>query len=148
MLTPHELKTGGAAVQRCVEFIEYADTYNLAAAAECVYEPLKTALHYKYASGTPIKLNGKIKLSGKARKERVPRITADDVELIFRVMPVGSKLRTLAAQSALSNNGMRVGFFKQERDVDGFACEMLSQIRASIKGDFKWIDPISGSERK
>lgn len=80
--------------------------------------------------------------------KRIPRITASDVELIFRVMLVGSKLRTLAAQGALSHQGMQNGYEKQEREVDGFAAETLHQIRASFKGDFKWIDPISGAERK
>jgi hypothetical protein len=63
-------------------------------------------------------------------------------------MPAGSKLRTLAAQGALSYHGMQAGFEKQEREVDGFAAEMLLQIRASIKSEFRWTDPISGAERK
>lgn len=80
--------------------------------------------------------------------KRVPRIAASDIELIFRVMPAGSKLRALAAQGALSVNGMRASFEKQERSVDGFAAELLLQIRASIMTDFKWVDPITGAQRK
>jgi hypothetical protein len=40
-------------------------------------------------------------------------------------MPAGSKLRSLAAQGALSNNGMHTGYAKQEQEVEGFASESL-----------------------
>ncbi len=83
-----------------------------------VYEPLQLALKSQYKDGKPMKLTVKL---GK----RVPRIAPSDVELIFRVMPAGSKLRALAAQGALSVNGMQTGFVKQEKEVDGFAAEML-----------------------
>ncbi len=135
-------KTGGPAVQRCMEFILYADKYNLAEAAEVVYEPLKRALQFDYSLGKPIKM------TTKPGKPRAPRITPGDIELIFRVMPTGSRLRRLAAQGVLSSNGMQSGFVKQEREVEGFAAELLWQMRASIKSDFKWTDPISGKERK
>lgn len=126
-------------MQRCIDFISYADIYDLAAAAEVVYQPLKEALSQSYRDGKPIRVHS---------KSRVPRITPADVELIFRVMPEGSRLRSLAAQGALSFNGMHAGFAKQEREVAGFAAEMLFQIRASMKPDFKWKDPITGAERK
>ena len=128
-------------MQRCIDFIRYADKYNLAEAAEVVYEPLKEAIKFQYKDGKPTKVTSKL---GK----RIPRIAASDIELIFAVMPAGSPLRTLAAQGALSHNGMKQGYLKEEREVDGFAAAMLSEMRASIKSDFKWIDPISGLERK
>jgi len=136
-----KLQTGGAAVRRCIDFVKYADQYNIPEAAEVVYEPLKEALKFQYKDGKPTKMTAKL---GK----RIPRIAPSDVELIFRVMPAGSKLRTLAAQGALSYHGMQAGFEKQEREVDGFVAEMLLQIRASIKSEFRWTDPISGAERK
>jgi hypothetical protein len=131
-------------MQRCIDFIQYADKYNLAKAAEVVCEPLKKALKFQYKDGKPNWCTKSTPNMGK----RVPRIEASDVELIFAVMPAGSRLRTLAAQGALSHNGMKQGYFKQEREVEGFATAMLSEMRASIKSDLKWIDPISGLERK
>ena len=122
-----------------MNFIRYADKYNLAAAAEVVYEPLREALQHSYGDGKPIKL---------VCKPRAPRISPSDIELIFGVMPAGSRLRSLAAQGALSNNGMQLGYLKQEREVDGYAAELLVQIRASIKSDTKWTDPIVGVQRK
>jgi hypothetical protein len=122
-----------------MNFIRYADKYNLAQAAEVVYEPLKEALQHSYRDGKPIKL---------VWEPRAPRISPSDIELIFGVMPAGSRLRSLAAQGALSNNGMLVGYLKQEEEVDGYAAELLVQIRASIKSDGKWTDPIVGVQRK
>jgi len=122
-----------------MNFIRYADKFNLAEAAEVVYEPLKEALQHSYGEGKPIKL---------ICKPRAPRISPSDVELIFGVMPAGSRLRSLAAQGALSYTGMQAGYVKQETEVDGFAAELLVQIRASIKNDTKWTDPIVGVQRK
>jgi hypothetical protein len=122
-----------------MNFIRYADKYNLAEAAEVVYEPLREALQHSYREGKPIKLICKL---------RAPRIFPSDIELIFCVMPVGSRLRSLAAQAALSYNGMQAGYLKQGREVDGFAAELLVQIRARIKSDTKWTDPIIGVQRK
>jgi hypothetical protein len=122
-----------------MNFIRYADKYNLAEAAEVVYEPLKEALQQSAREDKPIKLDC---------KPRAPRILPSDVELIFGVMPAGSRLRSLAAQGALSHTGMLAGYLKQERDVDGFAAELLVQIRASIQSDTMWIDPVLGVQRK
>jgi hypothetical protein len=122
-----------------MNFIRYADKYNLAEAAEVVYEPLKEALQQSAREGKPIKL---------ICKPRAPRISPSDIELIFGVMPAGSRLRSLAAQGALSFTGMQAGYLKQEREVDGFAAELLVQIRASVKTDTKWTDPIVGVQRK
>jgi hypothetical protein len=75
-------------LERSFDFIRYADKYNLAEAAEVVYEPLQQALSYQHKDGNPTKMIAKL---GKWAL----RIAPSDVELIFRVMPVGSKGRTL-----------------------------------------------------
>jgi hypothetical protein len=122
-----------------MDFIKYADKYNLAEAAEIVYGPLKEALQHSYRDGKPIR---------SFCKPRAPRITPSDVELIYSIMPAGSKLRSLAAQGALSNNGTHASYVKQEQEVEGFASEMLLQVRESLKSDIKWTDPISDAQRK
>lgn len=116
-----------------MDFITYADKYKLAEAAAVVYEPLKRALQAEFTAG---------KVSAK-RNIRSNRIEATDIELIFRVMPAGSSLRTLVTQGILSHHRMRVGFPKQEQEIDGYAAELVVQMRASFRS-VRWIDPITG----
>jgi hypothetical protein len=91
-------ETGGAAVQRCIDFLEYADKYELGAATcDVVYEPLKKALSTPAVKSLP---------RPDPSKRRTNDITEGDIELVYRISPADSPLRTLVAQAALSAKGI------------------------------------------
>jgi hypothetical protein len=97
--------------RKCIGFIQYANKNNIGVAAEGVYESLQKVLKFNYSSGTTVKI------LAKPDKSRIPRIMLDYVRLIFRVIPAGCPLRTLAVQSVLSYTGMKVCLRARERSI-------------------------------
>lgn len=125
-------ETGKAAVARCIHFIEYADKYDLGVAGEAVYDILKEAIDVS---------------RGLSKYAKVPDdlIESNYIQLIFRVTPDGSCLRTLIAQAALSSKGSKQclsQFKKQMDEVHGFAAEILRIITSGAT--YRWRDPWIG----
>jgi BTB/POZ domain len=110
MPSPLEMElTGQEAITRCMAFLEYADKYNLGAIGDVICEPLRKAAH-KYGGG---------------------KIEVSHIELVFRVSPADSLLRTLIAEAALSTYGIKgciSKFPKQLGETPGFAILLLKQI--------------------
>jgi hypothetical protein len=124
---PPSLKATGTpqqVVKRCMDFLEYADKYKHGAISDVVYEPLKAALTMEYGCF-------------------VDMISTSQIELVFRIAPAGSRVRSLIAQAVLSRNGIKAlgKVEKQYMEVEGFASELLRQI-ISTGTAFKWTDPL------
>lgn len=111
-------------IWRCTDFLEYADKYDMDEASTAIYEPLKEFLEHKTSP---------------------QQITPTDIEAVFRVALKDCPLRTLIARGALVvMGGFRSDAFKkQEREVDGFAVELLDQIRLCARVSIKWVDPFA-----
>lgn len=129
---------GAEAVKRCMDFLEYADKYNLGGACDAAHDALKRALtepHYP-----------SIGWGGNAS---VPTIDEANIELVYRIALPDSKLRTLAAQAALSTKGFQhiFEFEKQIDEVPGFASQLIKQMVESLitrAGSNIWEDPLTG----
>lgn len=141
-------ETGGQAIRRCIEFLEYADKYDLGAATcEAVYEPLKKALLDPY--------KGKVTKAPRTviKPVVIPRpgvIIPDDIRTVYRIAGPESPLRTLVTQGALSAYGVKecvVHYKNPIAEIPGFAADLLAQICTSLKPRQKWIDPITRLER-
>lgn len=114
-------------VRGFMNFFAYADKYGLNV-GDAVCDPLQSALDKK----------GVVELG----------IIPADVELVFRVCPAGSPLRTLTAKGALSAQGFMGNVFKeQELKTAGFAIELLTQMREHSYS-FTWNDPFKHKARK
>ena len=114
--------------RRYMELVEYADKYDMHhGIGELLYEPLRERLVHQN------------------------RILPKDVELVFRVLNKGHKMRKLITQAALSQQGPHGRMFqKQEEDIPDFAQEKLVQVRSSKRhrtGKCRWYDPITISQR-
>jgi hypothetical protein len=62
-----------------------------------------------------------------------------DIETVFAVVPAGSPVRSFLAQVVMSDNTFKgLGAFRQQEiGVDGYAAELLVQLRASFIS-WKW----------
>ncbi len=132
-------RDGPAGMQVCMEFLDYVDKYGMGDAAFAVQESLERVISSLYTFCNGYKLG--------------VRIQPCNVETVFRVTPAGHPLRSLITKAALSTAGMTgFMFLQQEKDVDGFAAELLKQTRiamvASGQGILRWMDPFTGSIRK
>lgn len=129
-------EAGTEGVKRCMEFLEYADKYNLGGVCDAaVYEPLKAALVQQ------------VDPSGWASYRVM--IEASQIELVFRICLPGSPVRVLIAQAAISAKGIRVlsDFEKQMQEVEGFALEMFRQM-VSRQSFYEWDDPLTQYARR
>jgi len=80
-------QSASVAVQRCVNFLEYADKYELGdAACTEIYEPLKKALSTKIIETLP---SGSKKISNAVSEDAIE----DAIETVYRVAPENSPLR-------------------------------------------------------
>jgi hypothetical protein len=138
-------ETGGEIIKRCINFLEYADKYDLATATcEAILEPLKKVL------GEPQVFARVTWIRRQMVTKRENFIMPEDIQTIYRIAPAGSPLRTLVAQGALSAAGIRgchIRFKKQIEECPDFAADLLGQICTSLKARQKWIDPITNAER-
>jgi len=138
-------ETGGEIIKRCMDFLEYADKYELATATcEAVLEPLKKVLAEPHVCARTTW----IKRLMVTKRENY--IMPDDIQTIYRIAPVNSPLRILVAQGALSAAGIKgchIRFQKQISDCPDFAADLVGQICTSLKARQKWIDPITNAER-
>lgn len=94
----------------CIKFIAYVDKYGVGEASSMVEEKLQKILPWLGWT----------------------RISGSDVETVFRAVPVGHELRKMITAATLSFSAQgqsSVKFRKQELEVDGFAAELLQQMR-------------------
>ena len=68
------------------------------------------------------------------------------IELVFKAVPPGYELRSVIAQAAICQDGVcghGIGKYReQEENVDGFAQEVLLQLRQHMFS-WKWYSPVS-----
>ena len=124
-----DITQGGAAgMKMCMDYIEYTDKYGMGGASVAVHDSLERILPTTISSG-----------------DVGAWVTTAQVETVFRVAPVGSPLRTLITKAALSTTGFAgITFSKQERELDGFAAEMLRLMRPSFQYcNLNWTDPFN-----
>ena len=113
-----------------LQFVKYAHKYDLQGASIAVYDSLKSVI---MSDGTVS--NG---------------IKEADIEMVFRMSPPGSLLRTLVVQAAITAKGLRdmKKFSKLESTVEGYAQELLSQTRKAFDEYYltiRYKDPLNGS---
>jgi hypothetical protein len=100
-----------------MDFIEYAGKYDLIGAIQIISGALKDLIKASFR-GTKVNL----------------LLAPVHIEIIFRVLPEGHELRGLVAVLALKF-GLVSGLYKsQEKTVDGFAAEILNQLRKHKTG--------------
>ncbi len=129
---------GPVGMQLCMDFLDYVDKYGMGDAAFAVYESLERVISSLYTLSNGFKYGVQIQPS--------------HVETVFRVTPTGHPLRSLIAKAALSTAGMTGATFKrQEKDCEGFAAELLTQMRIALlapgPGTLRWADPFTESLR-
>lgn len=96
-------------VRKCIDFIAYANFYDLGPAGMAVYETLKKSF------------------------ENRAQLKVDHIETIFHLTPPNPKLRSLITSVALCQQGPTgQGLKHLESELEGFAQEMLYQIRAGL----------------
>jgi len=132
---------GTTGLQKCMEFVEYTDKYGMGDASKAIHDALYTIVSTKNKSG--------IYLAGTT-------IQLSNVDTIFKVTSPGNPLRPLIAKAAFAVAGMTGNAFsKQEREIDGFATELLAIMRPALRGmkpdgpsSIEWSDPfIEGNKR-
>jgi hypothetical protein len=125
--------TGREVLQRCMAFLEYASHHDMSAiACELIYLPMKGVF-----------TAGQIVLEGA------------DIEIVFKHSSWGSAIRVLIAQAACQASGIKSGemFSKQESEVQGFALEVLKQVRLKVsdttrcRGGFSYGGFFTGETR-
>ncbi|KAH8815744.1 hypothetical protein F5884DRAFT_191775 [Xylogone sp. PMI_703] len=118
-------------VIQCMDFLAFADKYGFEV-VEAMEAPLTSALGKSDAARSNKKVN------------HAEEVRASDIELVYRMTSVGSPLRRLMAEAALSAKGFRNSRFfqKQEIDVPGFAADLLDVFREQVN-TVKWTDPIT-----
>lgn len=101
----------------CMEFVEYAGKYDLIGAIQVVLGALKRLLEACFRG---IKVD--------------MLLQPQHIGTVFRVLPEGHELRGLVAVISLKF-GLVDGLYEpQEKTVDGFAAEMLNQLRKHKSG--------------
>lgn len=96
----------------CIEFIEYAGEYDLVGAVQVISGALKRLLEACFRESEANLL-----------------LKPQHIETIYRVLPEGHELRALVAVMGLKFSLVDGLFAEQERNVEGFAAEMLNQLR-------------------
>jgi hypothetical protein len=128
--TPPVACCDGFTTYRWLEFLQYADKYDFGDVSGVVFERLKKRLSWLASSG---------------RLKGYHEVDAQCIEVVFTAAPAGSLLRALIVQAALSDkgvDGLKV-FAKQEERLEGYAAELLKQIRSSRISGGKWTDPLT-----
>lgn len=102
-------KWGNNGIERCVSFVVSAKKYGLGSVDHVAYDLLRTAA--KSSDGRSFR--------------------GEYIEKIFYSTSDGSSLRTLITELALEMGGDSLGapYYKQEKEVHGYAAEVLLQIR-------------------
>jgi len=101
----------------CMELVEYAGKYDLIGALQIVLGALKRLLEACFRGIKADML-----------------LQPQHIETVFRVLPEGHELRGLVAVISLKF-GLVDGFYElQEKTVDGFAAEILNQLRKHKSG--------------
>ena len=115
-------------IRQCINFIEYTDKYGLGGASLAVHDCLRRSLRKEYPISSRMHLLATFILK------------TGLIELVFRVAPPGSKLRTLVARAALASGIDR--FKKQESEVHGYPAELLVQLRIGPNDLDYWKNPL------
>ena len=119
-------------LESCMEFVQYAEKYNILAAASIVTDIVARILV----------LDRKKKNQFQSLKNYIP--------LVFRVFPAGHELRGLFARYFLRDCYTSSKLEEEEAKVDGFAAEVLRQARmfkyAAVKGYI--TDPFTGKTHR
>lgn len=106
-------------VQRCLEFLQYTDKFNLGSmGADMVYEPLREVWGFVYDRDDAVAIGGV------------------EIEVVFAIAPIGHPLRNLVLRTALTCQIDASGellpenhlYLKQEAEVEGFAAGLLNLI--------------------
>jgi hypothetical protein len=106
-----------------MEFIQYTDKYGMGDASSVVYDALRKVLRTTLFNMDSI--------YGRAQGIK---IQPSHVETVFRVTTSGTPLRMMILQAALSTAGMTGNKFERlERECEGFAAELLAQMRPILK---------------
>lgn len=116
-------------LQRCMSFIEYPDKHGMSGARMTLF---------KIFSPEPTNIHREPRLD--LSTSRQPSTT------LLNYTPPHSLLPLLIAKAALSTAGITGSTFrKQERECEGFASELLRQIRLLLKEsqDFRSTDPFN-----
>lgn len=134
---------GGMTLKSCIDFLEYADKYNLGEVGDAVYESLQKALS---GNSTSEYTNG----------PRPHAVTPAYAETVFRIMPPGNRLRTLLIQGVTSakcalikSTGWHMTVFELrewEKKIEGYSEEMLRQI-GQCCGVVACKDPLTGKSK-
>ena len=122
-----------ADLKAAVEFIEYAEKYELKGASDGVHDGLRSALTTDPYTTT------------------AAPISQADIESVFKGTLPGSPLRMLIVQAALSFKGLRgiKEYSKLEATVEGYAYELVVQMRACLEcmDSLTYTDPLRGSNK-
>lgn len=118
----------GSELDSCMEFVQYAEKYDIPAAATIVTDIVTRILV----------LDREKKHQLQSLKKYIP--------LIFRVFPVGHELRAQFARYFLKDCYTSSNHEEEEATVDGFAAEVLKQARMfKYKPEGGYItDPFTG----
>ncbi|KAF5871314.1 uncharacterized protein Bfra_007830 [Botrytis fragariae] len=109
-------KNGRNAAERCISFLKYADLYDLGDISTLIYYELRSAL----IEGGPSAFKSSF------------------IEVVFSLTKDGNCLRALMADAALSfqgehlgrfPNSVKIGFEKQEAEVEGFGLAIYRQLK-------------------
>lgn len=100
-----------AGLEKCISFIEYADKYSIGEAGMAVYDNLVKIL-----------------------QSREVFLRPNHIKTVFQVFPEKHTMRELIAKAAL-NAGFagKATYKKTEREVEGFAREMLRHLRHHVE---------------
>jgi hypothetical protein len=119
-------ENGEEAAQRCIDFLEYAEKQRSGGVSVFVFDALRHAL----------------KKSGKEW------FSADWIEIVFNATSAPNPLRNNIVQALPFEGvkGSKAKFRKQEEEVEGFAAEILQQIRKCM-ATIVWHGPLFTARR-
>ena len=117
-----ESNTADQQLQSCMGFIEYTDKYNLGGACMAIHDSLMECLEVLVENDTIDKY-----------------LKGSDIGLVFRAAPEESQIRKLIVQAAMACASSR--FKDQEKRCDGFAAEVLAQLRGG-EHHTTWSNPL------
>jgi hypothetical protein len=110
----------------CLDFLEYADKYNLGSVCDVVYDPLRAAFTSRFHTPNPISI--------------------DQADRIFRIAPKGSRIRPLVAEAIISSKGIQgvKAHIEKYSKIEGLEGELLGQILGKMTS-YVWTDSLTTS---
>ena len=97
----------------CIDFLAYTDKYGVVGAAALVQQGLLTAPEFLVPEEESL--------------------ASSDIETAFKAVTVGHRIRKIIARASLPLlPGWWADFREQELQVDGYAAEVLQQIRRNV----------------